>query len=735
MIDVVEAPFSWCLSGYRGQHTLLHVLKTTPSQGKTVQVCSMLGYISAVEEVPGSDAPGPFLIVAPASVIGNWKRELGIWCPRLRVGEYRGGAARFLKQRELAGGQRDGGPAMAAAGRSAATTSSNSDSNKAGVHSRRAVAVVVSSDDDDHSDEGRNRAAHSGDVSAAESSSLDASGDELDEEENDGESESSAASTAIAVAGSSNGYKVKTQRGFDVLLVTFTLFDKTGSGALADRSWLRRFAWDTVVLDEGQAIRNSDKQRHVQLSALRAKHRLLLSGTPVQNNLRELFALLRFLLPVQFDRAAERACVAAAAAADASSPQTVGSTSVEGVTLVPQLRRILAPFVLRRGKRDVLTSLASKTEVVVRLALDGAQGALYRTLVADARAAAASAPVLALRTAQSLFTDLRKAAAHPLLLRRIYFTDDVTLDAIGNALWSAGAFGTDASCTRDRVRSYVRELSDFELHMLCVQYLPSSECVMLGGYTQQRENVVTGARSSSEFEALAAPVTPFALDHSVLVNRRAIASCKLPRAALTGLSCKSLWLARQLPKLVQEGHRILIFSGWTTVLDILEQVLEHCLALPFARLDGSTPVDRRQTIIDTFTQRDGAPIFLLSTKAGGLGLNLTAADTVVIFDSSFNPHDDAQAIDRVHRIGQTRPVTVYRLVAEGTADDAIYRLAVRKQALDLALRGGSDGLPVAVGNSSSEAQSPSAVDLLAAALQIPDNSTCTIDSLSDSGPA
>lgn len=136
-------------------------------------------------------------------------------------------------------------------------------------------------------------------------------------------------------------------------------------------------------------------------------------------------------------------------------------------------------------------------------------------------------------------------------------------------------------------------------------------------------------------------------------------------------------LAELLPKLRAEGHRVLIFSQWTNVLDVLGLALD-ALAIRFLRLDGSTDVGERQRLIDEFHHDDTLTCFLLTTRAGGLGINLTCADTVIIHDCDFNPAMDKQAMDRCHRLGQTRPVRVMMLAAKQTVDERIVQIAVAK---------------------------------------------------------
>jgi SWI/SNF-related matrix-associated actin-dependent regulator 1 of chromatin subfamily A len=157
----------------------------------------------------------------------------------------------------------------------------------------------------------------------------------------------------------------------------------------------------------------------------------------------------------------------------------------------------------------------------------------------------------------------------------------------------------------------------------------------------------------------------------------------LPEDALFS-SAKFSRLRSLLPTLIQDGHRILIFSVWTSCLDLLGCLVEH-LGLNYLRMDGSCPSNVRQELIDRFNQDDSISIFLLSTKACGLGINLTAADTCIIHDLDFNPFNDLQAEDRCHRIGQKKQVTVYKMVTKNTVDADIYTMQERKSKMNDAI--------------------------------------------------
>ena len=151
-------------------------------------------------------------------------------------------------------------------------------------------------------------------------------------------------------------------------------------------------------------------------------------------------------------------------------------------------------------------------------------------------------------------------------------------------------------------------------------------------------------------------------------------------------------LVELLTHFVSNGDRTLVFSQFTSVLDLLEPVLSG-LSISFFRLDGETPIPDRQDMLDEFSRDKTVPVFMLSTKSGGTGINLAAANKVIIFDSSFNPHDDVQAENRAHRVGQTREVEVVRLVSRGTVEEQILKLGMSKIVLDERVAGeGTEGL-------------------------------------------
>ncbi len=353
----------------------------------------------------------------------------------------------------------------------------------------------------------------------------------------------------------------------DVTLTSYALL-RLDAKALSAR------AWDTVVLDEAQAIKNPDSQTARAAYALPASFRLALTGTPVENRLEELWSLMHFtnrgLLGGRSDFADRYARPIAEGRAGAAAA----------------LRQRVRPFLLRRLKQDVAPELPPRTDAVLRVELGDGERAVY-----DAVRAATRKDVLAL---------------------------------LGQ---------DDGGDGKTKGRGMIAALE-------ALLRLRQAAC---------HPSLVPGqsAPTSSKLEAL-----------------------------LEALSTA-----------VAEDHKALVFSQWTSLLDLIEPALARA-ELPFVRLDGSTR--DRADVVTRFQDPAGPPVMLVSLKAGGSGLNLTAADHVFLCDPWWNPAVEAQAADRTHRIGQTRPVFVYRLVAAGTVEERILALQDSKRALmDAALGDGA----------------------------------------------
>ncbi|WP_428422373.1 DEAD/DEAH box helicase [Methylibium sp.] len=345
--------------------------------------------------------------------------------------------------------------------------------------------------------------------------------------------------------------------GHDVVFTTYPLLWR-------DSEALQAQPWHVLILDEAQMVKNAGSRAAGALRRLQARHRLCVTGTPLENHLGELWAHFDFLMPGFLG--------------DARSFVRQWRKPIEtnGETLRAQLlAQRVRPFILRRRKQDVATELPPKTEVVRRVQLQGQQRALYESV----RVAA-------------------DEQVRRVLQRQSFAGGQIAiLDAL------------------------------LKLRQVCCDPW-----------------LVKGTKMAPTMER-----------------------------------AKMEWLRDMLPELVDEGRRVLVFSQFTEMLALVEAELA-ALELPCLVLTGDTPVRARGAVVRQFQER-AVPIMLLSLKAGGVGLNLTAADTVIHLDPWWNPAVEQQATDRAHRIGQDQPVFVYKLVVEGGIEERMLALQARKAAL------------------------------------------------------
>ena len=421
----------------------------------------------------------------------------------------------------------------------------------------------------------------------------------------------------------------------DVILAPMTYFQKEKSD---DRSFLRKFRYTYMICDEAHLLKNHEGHRYKNLDRFRTKHRLLLSGTPVMNNPQELMSLLCFLMPLFSRKTKGFAQDDEGNDGGARMLQhfvSLDSRESNDAAAYRKLKELFAPFVLRRRKQDVLSQIMPpKTHRVEFVDLDpiGRQiynGILEKHVKNKNRGAK-----------EHLFTQLRKAAHHPLLLRTRYL-EPSEVSHLVDSFYRFGAFRGEG-CTRERVKEELEGFNDFDIHLTALELLDQN---------RMREQD---------------------LRRYILQEEDLFSSAKCQR------------LRTLLPELVGNGHRVLIFSVWTSCLDLLSCLLEQ-LDMKYLRMEGSTAVSERQSLIDEFNRDESIPVFLLSTKACGLGINLTAADTCIMHDIDFNPFNDLQAEDRCHRIGQKKPVTVFKLVAKDTVDEDIYSMQERKAKMSAAI--------------------------------------------------
>lgn len=350
---------------------------------------------------------------------------------------------------------------------------------------------------------------------------------------------------------------------FHVLLTSYEMVSM-------DQATLGSINYQCLCIDEAHRLKNANSKFFRVLRDYRVGHKLLLTGTPLQNTLEELFYLLNFLVPAKFDNL------------EYFLSHFSDLTKEDQIL---KLHEMLGVHMLRRLKQDVLKNFATKSELLVRTNLTQEQKKLYKAVLTKnfeqlrSRSGPNSTSLI------NIMMDLRKVCNHPYL---------------------------------------------FQISADTAKRLPN------------------GAFEGSE-----------------LIEK-----------------CGKLHvLDKMLNKLKAAGHRVLLFSQMTRLLDLLEDYLEY-KAYKYERIDGSVTGQLRQEAIDRFNAPHAEQfVFLLSTKAGGLGINLATADTVIIYDSDWNPHNDIQAFSRAHRIGQKNRVMIYRFVTRNSVEERIQQTAKRKMML------------------------------------------------------
>ncbi|KAJ6981794.1 ATP-dependent DNA helicase CHR12 isoform X1 [Populus alba x Populus x berolinensis] len=343
---------------------------------------------------------------------------------------------------------------------------------------------------------------------------------------------------------------------------------------MRDKAFLKKIQWQYMIVDEGHRLKNHECALAKTIGGYQMKRRLLLTGTPIQNSLQELWSLLNFLLPHIFNSEDKFEEWFNAPFADRGE---VSLTDEEQLLIIRRLHNVIRPFILRRKKNEVEKYLPGKTQVLLKCDLSAWQKVYYQQVTEMGRVGLHTGSGKS-KSLQNLTMQLRKCCNHPYLF--------------------------------------------------------------VGDYNMWRKDEIM--RASGKFELL----------------------------------------DRLLPKLHATDHRVLLFSQMTRLMDILEIYLQlH--DYKYLRLDGSTKTEERGTLLKKFNAPDSPYfMFLLSTRAGGLGLNLQTADTVIIFDSDWNPQMDQQAEDRAHRIGQKKEVRVFVLVSVGSVEEVILERAKQKKGID-----------------------------------------------------
>ncbi|XP_020499117.1 SWI/SNF-related matrix-associated actin-dependent regulator of chromatin subfamily A containing DEAD/H box 1A [Labrus bergylta] len=407
---------------------------------------------------------------------------------------------------------------------------------------------------------------------------------------------------------------------FNVIVTTYNL----AIGNENDRSLFRKLRLSYAVFDEGHMLKNMNTLRYRHLMAINAEHRLLLTGTPLQNNLLELMSLLNFIMPSMFSSSTTQI-------SKMFSMKSHEEQSRFERDRISQAKLIMKPFILRRVKSEVLKQLPEKEEKVEFCPMSEKQKVLYQSLLKKLKGSTNGEK----RELCNVMMQLRKMANHPLLHRQYYTTEK--LKAMSKLMLKEP---THFDAEPALIQEDMEVMSDFELHNLCKQY---------------------------------SSISSYKLENDLLLD-----------------SGKFHHLTELLTSLKNKGDRVVLFSQFTMMLDIVEVLLKH-LTHRYVRLDGSTPIADRIVLIDEFNTDPDIFVFLLSTRAGGLGINLTSANVVILHDIDCNPYNDKQAEDRCHRLGQTRTVKVMKLISKDSIEDCILQLGQKKLKLEQDMTAAEEG--------------------------------------------
>ncbi|QCD96973.1 DNA helicase INO80 [Vigna unguiculata] len=759
----------WLVNCY--EQGLNGILADEMGLGKTIQAMAFLAHLAEEKNIWG-----PFLVVAPASVLNNWNEELERFCPELKRLPYWGGLSERTVLRKSI--------------------------NPKDLYRREAK--------------------------------------------------------------------------FHILITSYQLL-------VSDEKYFRRVKWQYMVLDEAQAIKSSTSIRWKTLLSFNCRNRLLLTGTPIQNNMAELWALLHFIMPTLFDSHEQF---------NEWFSKGIENHAEHGGTLnehqLNRLHSILKPFMLRRVKKDVVSELTRKTEVTVHCKLSSRQQAFYQAiknkislseLFDSNRGQLNEKRILNL---MNIVIQLRKVCNHPELFERsegstyLYFAEipnslppppfgelediyysgghnpisyempklvyeeivqssEIFGSAVGRgvsresfqkhfsifrpenvfrSVFSEDTYSTsgnlgfthlmdlspqevmflatasfverllfsitrwerkfideavnfltetiddDPECSylgKEKVRTVTRMLlvptkseaqflqerlqtgpshapfealivphedrllSNARLVHSAYTYIPQSRAPPIGLHCSNRnfyykmieelhdptvKRLFVGFARTSDYNGPRKPDAPHHLiqeidselpvSHPALQLTHSIFGTSPPMrnfdpSKLLTDSGKLQTLDILLKRLRAGNHRVLLFAQMTKMLNILEDYMNY-RKYKYFRLDGSSTIQDRRDMVRDFQHRNDIFVFLLSTRAGGLGINLTAADTVIFYESDWNPTLDLQAMDRAHRLGQTKDVTVYRLICKETVEEKILLRASQKSTVqNLVMTGGSVG--------------------------------------------
>ncbi|GLB42625.1 putative SNF2 family N-terminal domain [Lyophyllum shimeji] len=600
------------------QNGISGILADEMGLGKTLQTIAFAAYLREHHNTT------PFLVVCPLSVMHNWMDEFQKFAPSIPVCMYHGTPAERAELRRtvmaLPTQPSPKKPKLKSKGRPPAKGKTKAKAPaKSRVSSKSAprrggrLAKSVKKDDSDAEDD---------DAIALDEDA----GDEVEED---------------------------VMSSFPVVITTYEMIIK-------DRVHLAQYNWGYIVVDEGHRLKNLDCKLMQEIKKYKSAGRMILTGTPLHNNLAELWSLLNFVLPDIFN--------------DVDSFQewfnlpamqtNIGSE--RSSQIISALHAILKPFLLRRLKVDVEVNLPPKKEYVLYAPLSVQQREAYdRVLDGTLRSYLIGKNPAKEKKVEPIEDGPRRLRSAGGKRGRKSYAVDGDDDEYFEML-EKGEFDERG------VEEKIEEQHERELERLGREHQYRSTVKQVNNMKLQ--NAVMQLRKVCSHPFLFDwPLDP--VTHQPALNDD-----------LVNASGKMMVLDRLLRELFRRKHKVLLFSQFTTMLDIIEDWATEFMGWSICRIDGSTsPLERREQM-NKFQSGGDAPdaphLFLLSTRAGGLGINLTAADTVIFYDQDWNPQMDAQAQDRAHRIGQTKPVLIFRLVSAHTIETKIMQRATEKRKLE-----------------------------------------------------
>ncbi|KZT01956.1 uncharacterized protein LAESUDRAFT_738942 [Laetiporus sulphureus 93-53] len=645
--------------------------------GKTLQTIAFHAFLR-------ERSTAPFLVVCPLSVLSNWVEEFRRFAPTIPVVMYHGSPEERAELRRTAmvfseedmkyqnkmfGRAQASPPPAAAPDPKAASTKSRASSRGSAGSKKKSQKQSV-------------KARTKKGQAPWKSSRLSGRHQEVtefDSEDEDEEDLSTARKTrrrtpqVKAEQDEENTPSEPTEHklpphqrtNFPVVVTTYEMI-------IRDRAQLAEYYWGFIVVDEGHRLKNMDCKLMHEIKKLNAAARMVLTGTPLHNNLSELWALLNFVLPdlfsdlEAFEEWFNLPMLQATLSASRSSQ------------LIHSLHALLRPFLLRRLKADVEANLPPKKEYVLYAPLSERQREVYDAIVKGG--------LRALLVKEASQRKERKGKVASLKTPETDEEEEVPL-------YIQNKKKRHPQTRQSKRRNYDVDGDDDE-------YFTKLQSGALDG-TKQKERVQSADEIGREWQRKITlkKVNNMKLQNTVMQLRKI---CSHPflfdwpidpdtqqpalNEELVSTSGKMMILERLLEELFRRKHKVLLFSQFTTMLDIIEDWAIEFKGWNICRIDGSTSMVERRDEVSRFQNGGDAPdapqLFLLSTRAGGLGLNLVAADTVIFYDQDWNPQMDLQAQDRAHRIGQTKPVLIFRLVSAHTIETKIMQRATEKRKLE-----------------------------------------------------